>query len=382
MAAPDHAGGFRTMRRRIRWALAAFVVASLVLLGACQKTAPDGPKGSQAESVPAGGGKGASGAEVAPSDGRQDAAPAKALKKLKLYEVTHSLFYAPQYVAKNLGFFREEGLDVEIVSGEGGDKVTTALLSGQADLILVGAEMAVYVNAQNPSDPIVVFARLTQRDGSFLVAREPMPNFRWEDLRGKAYLAQRKGGMPDTIAQHILRKHGLEPGRDLEYLQNVDYANLAPAFMAGTGDVVQLFEPFASQVERAGKGYVVAGLGEEAGTVLYTSYLTRRSRLETDRDAFVAFTRAIARAQTYVLEHDDATVYKALKDDFSGLDREVALKILERLRSQDVWSHDPLPPKEDYARTLELIREAGRLEHPLPYEAVVDPTVAEAALAR
>lgn len=346
---------------RIPFFLIVFVIVGVpftFLLGACDRT--DTPVGLASS-----------------ASGQSTERP---LKKLKLFEVTHSVFYAPQYVALSKGYFKDEGLDVEIVDGKGGDKVTTSLLSGEADLILVGAEMAVYVNGQNPSDPIVVFARLTQRDGSFIVAREPMPNFTWEDLRGKKYLAQRKGGMPDTIAQHVLREHGLKPDQDLEYIQNVDYANLPPAFLAGTGDVVQLFEPFASQIELEGKGYVVAGLGEAGGKVLYTSYMARKSQIENDREAFVAFTRAIARGQQFVLNASDEAVYEAIQDQFPGLDRAVMLKIIERLRAQDVWSHDPLPPKEDYERSLALIKETGRLEKELPYEAVVDPSISQEAL--
>ncbi|MDY0323887.1 MAG: ABC transporter substrate-binding protein [Candidatus Carbobacillus sp.] len=304
----------------------------------------------------------------------------EAFKKVRLQEVTHSVFYAPQYVALSKGYFKDEGLDVELVDGKGGDKVTTALLSGEADIILVGAEMAVFVNAQDPVDPIRVFARLTQRDGSFLVSREPMPDFKWEDLRGKAYLAQRKGGMPDTIGQYVLRKHGLEPGKDIEYLQHIDYANLAPAFVSGTGDVVQLFEPFASQIELEGKGYVVASLGAESGKVLYTSYLTRQSTIQNNRDMLVRFTRAIAKGQAFVQTASSEEIYEAIKDQFPGLEKNVMLTIIDRLKKQDVWGHDPTAPEEDYLTSLELIEQAGHLEKKLPYEQVVDPTIAEDAL--
>lgn len=304
------------------------------------------------------------------------------LKKVRLQEVTHSIFYAPQYVALSKGYFKDEGLDVELVDGKGGDKVTTALLSGEADIILVGAEMAVFVNAQDPVDPIRVFARLTQRDGSFLVSREPMPNFNWEDLRGKAYLAQRKGGMPDTIAQYVLRKHGLEPGKDIEYLQHIDYANLAPAFVSGTGDIVQLFEPFASQIELEGKGYVVASLGAESGKVLYTSYMTRESTIQKDRDMLVAFTRAIAKGQDFVQKASTEEIYEAIKDQFPEIEKRVLLTIIDRLKEQDVWGHDPTAPQEDYLTSLKLIEEAGHLEKKLPYDQVVDPTIATDAMKR
>ncbi|MBT9252893.1 MAG: ABC transporter substrate-binding protein [Brockia lithotrophica] len=354
---------FALLRRRI----ALIPLVALVLLGsACAAGAPSDT------AAPPAGSPFASSSEVSPPSGERT--------KIRLHEVTHSPFYAPQYVALALGYFADEGLDVELVDGKGGDKVTTALLSGNADVILVGAEMAVYVNAQTPQDPMVVFARLTKRDGSFLVSRTPIEPFRWEDLRGKKFLAQRKGGMPDMIARHVLRKHGLEPGRDLEFLQHVDYANLAPAFASGTGDVVQLFEPFASTLAREGKGYVVAGFGPESGDVLYTSYHARKSTLEARRDVLIRFARAVARGQAYVRTHGPEEVARVLRDAFPGVEEPTLAEIVRRLQEADVFGADPLPPREDYERTLDILAENGMLATRLPYEAVVDPSIAEAAM--
>ncbi|MBT9260339.1 MAG: ABC transporter substrate-binding protein [Clostridiales bacterium] len=300
---------------------------------------------------------------------------------LRLHEVTHSPFYAPQYVALTQGYFEEEGLKVDLVDGKGGDKVTTALLSGEADVILVGAEMTIYVNEQNPADPMVIFARLTKRDGSFLVARKPMDPFRWEDLRGLQYLAQRKGGMPDMIGRYVLKKHGLEPGKDLEYLQHVDYANLGPAFISGVGDVVQIFEPYASTIEKEGKGYVVAALGPDSGDVLYTSYHTRKSFLDAHRDVLVRFTRAIYRGQQFVLTHSPEEIAKAIAPQFEGMDLDTLTRIVTRLKDADVFGHDPLPPREDYEQTITILMDNAMLKDRFPYEKAVDPSIAAEAMA-
>ncbi|MDI3270263.1 MAG: ABC transporter substrate-binding protein [Bacillota bacterium] len=299
---------------------------------------------------------------------------------LRLQEVTHSPFYAPQYVALTQGYFEDEGLKVELLDGKGGDKVTTALLSGEADVILVGAEMTIYVNGQDPADPMVIFARLTKRDGSFLVARQPMDPFRWEDLRGLQYLAQRKGGMPDMIGQYVLKKHGLVAGKDLEYLHNVDYANLGPAFISGVGDVVQIFEPYASTIEQEGKGYVVAALGPESGDVLYTSYHTRKSFLDAHRDVLVRFTRAIYRGQQYVLTHSPEEVAQAIAPQFEGVDMDTLIRIVTRLKGADVFGHDPLPPQGEYQQTIVILMDNGMLKEPFPYEEAVDPSIAREAM--
>jgi NitT/TauT family transport system substrate-binding protein len=200
----------------------------------------------------------------------------KKLINVKLSEVTHSIFYAPQYAALNLGYFEEEGLSVELINGQGADKVMTAVLSGQADIGFSGPEAAIYVYNEGKEDYAVVFAQLTKRDGSFLVAREPDPDFKWNDVKGKYIIGGRKGGVPEMTLEYVLKKNGVIPGKDVEVDTSVQFALMAGAFTGGTGDYVTLFEPVASTLEREGKGYIVASVGAESGEIPYTLIMQRK----------------------------------------------------------------------------------------------------------
>lgn len=172
------------------------------------------------------------------------------LTKVKVAEVTHSIFYAPLYVAESKGFFKEEGLDVDVNTTWGGDKTMTSLLSNGSDIALVGSETSIYVEAQGAKDPVINFAQLTQTDGTFLVAREDVEHFDWDQLKGKTFLGQRKGGMPQMVGEYVLNKHKIDPHKDIDLIQNIDFANIANAFASGTGEYVQLFEPQASLFEK------------------------------------------------------------------------------------------------------------------------------------
>lgn len=203
----------------------------------------------------------------------------KALQEVRVGEVTRSIFYAPQYVAINQGFFEEEGLKINLSTIPGGDKTMTALLSNSIDVALVGSETSIYVAAQGTEDPIKNFAQLTQTDGTFLVSRKPIDNFSWNMLKDSVFLGQRQGGMPQMAGEFVLKQNGIDPKNDLELIQNIDFANIATAFASGTGDFVQLFEPTASVFEQEGKGYIVASFGTESGHLPYTAFMAKDSYL-------------------------------------------------------------------------------------------------------
>ena len=195
---------------------------------------------------------------------------------VRLSEVTHSVFYAPQYVALEQGFFADEGLKIELSNGGGADKVMTAVVSGQADIGLAGPEASIYVAQQGKEDPPVIFAQLTRRDGSFLVGRSDGP-FRWEDLRGSTIIGGRAGGVPEMTLEYVLRQHGLTPGEDVTVDTSVQFNMMAGAFTGGGGDYVTLFEPTATEVEQAGKGYILCSIGQESGEIPYTAYFANRT---------------------------------------------------------------------------------------------------------
>lgn len=214
-----------------------------------------------------------------------------------LNEVAHSIFYAPQYAAIELGYFQEEGIDLTLVNGAGADKVMTALVSGDADIGFMGSEASIYTYANGSKDYAVNFAQLTQRAGNFLVGRQSEPDFKWENLKGKKVIGGRKGGMPQLVFEYILKKHGLDPAADLSIDQSINFGLTAAAFPSSDADYTVEFEPFATTLEREGTGYVVASLGEESGYVPYTAYSAKKSYLEAHPDIIQKFTNAIQMAK-------------------------------------------------------------------------------------
>lgn len=301
------------------------------------------------------------------------------LEKVKVGEVTRSIFYAPQYVALEKGFFEDEGLSVELQTVAGGDKTMTALLSDGIDIALVGSETSIYVTAQGASDPIQNFAQLTQTDGTFLVAREKMENFTWEDLKGATFLGQRKGGMPQMAGEFVLKKHGINPAQDVTLIQNIDFANIATAFASGTGDFVQLFEPTASLFEQEGKGYIVASFGTELGHVPYTSYMAKTSYLKEQDQTVQGFTNALKRAQDFVQEKSAAEVAKIIQPYFEDTDVALIEKVVERYKSQGSYATDPMLDQEEWENLQAIMEEAGELPQRVDYEKLVNTTFAKKA---
>ncbi|WP_053083677.1 ABC transporter substrate-binding protein [Rubeoparvulum massiliense] len=299
---------------------------------------------------------------------------------VRLFEVTHSLFYAPQYVALELGFFKEEGLDVQLTTAFGGDKTMTALLSGEADIILVGTETTIYVAQQEASDLAINFAQLTQTDGTFLVSREPIENFQWEMLRGRVLLGQRKGGMPQMVSEYVQHVQGLVPHEDLEIIQNIDFANLGTAFISGTGEFAQLFEPVASKIELEGHGHVVASFGESSGNLPYTVYITKASMIEQNPTVVQQFTNAIYRAQIWVNEHSIEELAQVIQPAFPDIEQELLIKVLERYKNQGSWATDPIIDETEYHHLEEVMELAGELPKKVPYELIINTQFAKAAM--
>lgn len=301
-------------------------------------------------------------------------------QKIRLFEVTHSIFYAPQYVALTQGFFEEVGLEVELTNANGGDKAMTALLSGNAEIILMGTEATIYVKNQGATDPAINFAQLTQTDGSFLVSREPIENFSWDMLKGKTLIGQRKGGMPQMVSEYVQVKNGITPFKDVEIIQNIDFANLGSAFASGTGDFVQLFEPIASTLEIEGKGHVVASFGADSGKLPYTVYITRQSFINENPEIVQKFTDAVYKAQQWVATHSIEEIADAISPHFAEMDRETLLKVLDRYKSQGSWATDPILDEEEYANLEAVMENAGELKQKVNYSDIVNTEFAKKAM--
>lgn len=300
--------------------------------------------------------------------------------KVRIGEVTRSVFYAPEYVALSQGFFKAEGLDVELTTTPGGDKTMTALLSGGIDVALVGSETSIYVYQQGADDPVINFAQLTQTDGTFLVSRQAVSGFDWSRLKGKTFLGQRKGGMPQMAGEFTLRKHGIDPHKDLHLIQNIDFANITSAFASGTGDYVQLFEPEASVFEKTGKGHVVASFGVESGKLPYTVFMARKSYLEKNKDTAQKFTNAIYRAQQWVREKSAEEIAEAIASYFPDTDKGIIASSINRYKEQGTYATDPIIDGQEWNHLQEIMTAAGELQKTVPLETLVDAKFARKAI--
>lgn len=305
-----------------------------------------------------------------------------ALTPVRVSEVTHSVFYAPQYVAMQLGFFEEEGLAVELISGEGADKVMTSVISGAVDIGFSGPEAAIYIYNEGKSDYAQVFGQVTKRDGSFLLAREADDAFTWSKLKGTHLLPGRKGGVPYMALEYVVKEAGLVPNSDVQFDTSIQYAAMTGAFLGGTGDYVTVFEPTASAIEAEGKGYIVASVGEYAGEIPYTAYYALKSYLAENGDTVQSFTNALAKAQRWMQEHTPDEIAEAIAPSFPDADIAIMSKAIARYQEIDAYSTVPMMTKDSFDRLQTVMSAAGELTQTARYEDVVNNTFAEQAVSQ
>lgn len=304
----------------------------------------------------------------------------KELTTVNLNEVVRSIFYAPQYVAINKGFFEEQGLKIELTTGQGADKTMTALLSGQCDIGFAGPEASIYVYNQGKEDYAVIFAQLTQRDGSFLVARNNEADFKWEDTKGKIIIGGRPGGVPEMTLEYILKKHGVIPGKDVEVITNLQFTATAGAFKSGTGDYVALFEPTASMLEKENAGKIVSSIGEESGEIAYTAYFTTKSFMEKDPELIQKFTDAFYKGQLWVQNHTAEEIAKEIKPFFPDAEDDILITVINRYKEIDAWCDNPITTPESFALLQEVMQSAGELDKIVEYDAIITQEFAKKAM--
>ncbi len=303
---------------------------------------------------------------------QKDGESKEELTKVTLNEVAHSIFYAPQYVAIEEGYFAEEGLELTLVTGFGADKTMTAVISGEADIGFMGAEASIYAYQEGATDPVMNFAQLTQRAGNFLVAREEMPNFTWDDLKGKKVLGGRKGGMPEMVFEYILKNNGIDPATDLEINQSIDFGSTAAAFTGDmSADFTVEFEPSATALEKEGAGYVVASLGVDSGYVPYTSYSAKTSFLNENPQVIQSFTNALQKGMDYVQNHSPEEIALVISPQFPETDMDTLTTIVKRYYDQDTWKENLVFEKDSFELLQDILESAGELEKRVDYEQLV-----------
>ncbi len=299
---------------------------------------------------------------------------------VRLCEVTHSIFYAPQYVAIAKGFFEEENITIELSNGGGADKVMSAVISNSVDIGLAGPEASVYVYNSGSEDYPEVFAQLTACDGSFLVAREPDPDFEWSDLAGKHILPGRTGGMPYMAFRYAMEENGLDPDTDANLDNTIQFDMMTGAFLSGTGDYVTMFEPVASSVQLEGKGYIVASVGAAAGEMPYTAYFAKKSYIEENSNLVQRFTNAVAKGQKWVKEHTPEEIAECVKEFFADTDVTLLASAVKSYKDIGAFATTPVMTEEAFNRLQEVIQRAGELDSPAPFDKLINNTFANKAV--
>ena len=291
----------------------------------------------------------------------------KNLEKVTLAEVAHTVFYAPMYVAIEKGYFEEAGIDINLILTSGADKVTAAVLSGDADIGFSGSEATIYVYNGGEKDYLKTFAQLTQKDGSFIVSREKIDNFKLSDLKGKTVIGGRAGGMPEMTFEYALKQNGIDPRIDLDIDTSVAFPAMGGAFISGQGDFVTLFEPTASQVEKQGYGYVVESVGKLGGNVPYTSFSARKSYLNGHKDLIKSFDKAIQKGLDYVHNNSDRDVALSIINQFPDSKVSELEDAIKRYRENDTWPKTTKFSKSSFDHLQDIMIDYGEITKKVPY---------------
>ena len=301
------------------------------------------------------------------------------LTKVKLNEVVRSVFYAPMYAAINQGFFKEEGIDIDLSTGQGADKTAQDVLSGNADIGFCGPEQTIYIYNQKRDNYPILFAQLTQTDGSFLVGRKSEKNFDWSSLKGKTIIGGRPGGVPEMALEYVLKSKGLKNGQNINLVTNIAFTATAGAFKSGTGDYVALFEPTASMIVKDNAGSVVASIGKSIGTLPYTCFFSTKTYLDKNKDIIEKFTRAIYKGQKWVLKNSDEVVATSIKSFFPGTDISILTETTKNYKEINAFSSTPLIKEEDMARLMDVIQsyQASLIKERPAFKAIVNTEIAK-----
>lgn len=297
--------------------------------------------------------------------------------KIRINEVTHSVFYAPLYVAINLGFMEDEGITIELTNGGGSDASMTALLSGSADIALMGPETVVYVESGGSTNHPVVFGQLTKKDGSFLISKSPIEDFDFStDLNGKTAIIGREGGLPAMTFEWICNNVNVYDEVNTTLDTDTAFNMMVSVFEATNAEFCTMFEPTASEFVSAGKGYYVGSVGEYSGEIPYTCFMAYPKFLSDNKDLAIGFLKAIKKAYLYITTNSSADVAKALKPSFDGTSETALAKAVEKYLEIDAWSNSPAMSKDSFSRLLNVLKNAGTITEDVDFSKVVDNSIA------
>ena len=307
------------------------------------------------------------------------------LTKIKVAEVTHSVFYAPHYVAISEGFFEEEGLEIELINAGGADKAMAALISGEVQVGFMGPEATIYVYNEGGKDQPINFAQVTQRDGSFLVSKNPTDDFKFSDLAGSEVIGGRKGGVPEMTLEYVLKANGVDARPDdataeVNVRTDISFDAMAGAFTGLDAEYVTLFEPLATTMEKQGKGYIVASIGEQTDNIPFTCYSATKSYISENGDVIQSFTNAVYKGQQWVATHSSEEIAQSIHEFFADMELEDLVTVIDRYRSIDAWADNPLLKEDSLNNLMDIMQLADQLDTRAPYDAVVDTTYAENAI--
>ena len=298
-------------------------------------------------------------------------------KLVKVSEVTRSVFYAPQYIAINNGYFKEKGIEIELTTGQGADAVMTSVLSNQVQIGFAGPEASIYVYNEGKEDYTQVFAQMTKRDGSFLVSKNNEEDFKFTDVKGKTIIPGRKGGVPYMTLEYVLKENKIQPNKDVNLDDSIKFDLMAGAFTSGEADYVTLFEPTASLIEKQGKGHIVASVGKEAGEVPYTAYFAKKSYIDNNTEIIQNFTDAVYQGQKWVKEHTSKEIAERIANFFPDTDIKLLAEAIEKYKEIDAWNETPVMKEEAFNKLQEIMTKAGELRNKAPFEKIVNNSFAE-----
>lgn len=301
---------------------------------------------------------------------------------VKVNEVTRSIFYAPMYAAISQGFFEEEGINIELTTGQGADKTMQQLISGNVDIGFSGPEQVIYIYNQGRDDLPKVFAQLTQKDGSFLVAKDKHSNFSWDDIKDKKVIGGRPGGMPEMALEYVLSQKEIDKDKDIELITNISFDAVPAAFLGGTGDYAALFEPSATKIANEVNGQIVASIGENAGNLPYTCFYALDSYIKDNKELLISFVRAIDKGQDWVMENDNETVAKVIKGFFEGTDEEIIATVVGNYKDIEAYASSPVVSEEDMDRLMDIIQAYDKelIGNRPPFDEIVDTSISKEAI--